>query len=52
VTCRILGHELELGVPDEQEARETTGFGGSRVSVRLDVVRHADGSVTAGCRRA
>jgi len=54
VTCDILGHHLEAGVPVErgQDAKETTGFGGAGVvSVALTVAHNSDGSVTASCRR-
>lgn len=52
VTCDILGHELEAGVPVQSgpDAEESTGFGGAGVtSVVLTVGRERDGTVTAGC---
>jgi len=54
VTCEILGHHLEAGVPVERgpDAKETTGFGGATVvSVVLTVAHNSDGSVTASCHR-
>jgi hypothetical protein len=51
VTCEILGHKLEDGVPIEF-ASSSTGYGGKNVtSVTLRVTHNRDGSVTASCRR-
>jgi hypothetical protein len=51
VTCDILGHSLEDGVPIEF-VTSSTGFGGRDVtSVVLSVTRNRDGSVTASCHR-
>jgi hypothetical protein len=51
VTCDILGHHLEQGVPDSVEA-SSTGFGGGNVaSVVLRVAWRSDGSVTATCEK-
>ena len=50
VTCDIRGHHLEAGVPEITGQTERTGYGGKNiVSVRLALLRHADGSVTADC---
>lgn len=52
VSCDILGHHLQAGVPLERGpgARVANGFSGLNVvSVNLVVERHADGSVTATC---
>jgi hypothetical protein len=52
VTCDVLGHHLEAGVPDTTgpDAEETVGFGGANVvSVFLSVTHNRDGSVTARC---
>jgi hypothetical protein len=52
VTCDILGHHLELGVPVEVGPGASTGYGGAHVlSVVLRVGRNRDGSVTASCHR-
>jgi hypothetical protein len=49
VTCDILGHKLNDGVPIEY-ATSSTGYGGSSMtSVTLSVTRNRDGSVTARC---
>jgi hypothetical protein len=49
VTCKILGHELEDGVPIEY-GTSSQGYGGKNVtSVTLSVTHHRDGSVTASC---
>jgi hypothetical protein len=49
VTCDLLGHKLETGVPIEF-ATSSTGYGGKNVtSVVLRVTRNRDGSVTASC---
>jgi hypothetical protein len=49
VTCKILGHKLEDGVPIEY-GTSSTGYGGKNVtSVTLSVTHHRDGSVTASC---
>jgi hypothetical protein len=49
VTCKILGHELEDGVPVEY-GTSSEGYGGKNVtSVTLSVTHHRDGSVTASC---
>ena len=51
VTCTILGHHLQLGVPIDVGPPSSTGFGGANVTtVTLSVARHRDGSVSAGCR--
>ncbi len=52
VTCDILGHRLEVGVPVEIGGPTSTGFGGNDVvTVTLKVTRNRDGSVTASCQR-
>jgi hypothetical protein len=54
VTCDILGHHLETGVPDTTgpDAKMSTGFGGTNVtSVVLTVAHNSDGSVTASCHK-
>ena len=49
VTCHILGHELDGGVPIEYTT-SGTGYGGKNVtSVFLSISRRRDGSVTASC---
>jgi hypothetical protein len=49
VTCKILGHKLEDGVPIEY-GTSSTGYGGANVtSVTLSVTHNHDGSVTASC---
>ena len=49
VTCTILGHSLEDGVPIEY-GTSSTGYGGKNVtSVTLSVTHNRDGSVTASC---
>ena len=49
VTCDILGHKLEDGVPIEF-GTSTAGYGGKNVtSVTLSVTHNRDGSVTASC---
>jgi hypothetical protein len=52
VSCEILGHHLELGVPVETGPSASMGWGGAHVvSVTLVVGRNRDGSVTASCHR-
>jgi hypothetical protein len=52
LTCGILGHELELGISRGVGSLGSNGFGGAGVvGVTLTGTRHADGSVTASCRR-
>jgi hypothetical protein len=49
VTCRILGHKLDGGVPIEY-LTSSTGYGGRNVtSVTLGVTHNRDDSVTASC---
>jgi hypothetical protein len=49
VTCTILGHKLENGVPIGY-GTSSTGYGGANVtSVTLSVTYNRDGSVTASC---
>jgi hypothetical protein len=49
VTCTILGHKLEDGVPIEY-GTSSNGYGGKNVtSVTLSVTHNHDGSVTASC---
>jgi hypothetical protein len=49
VTCRILGHSLEAGVPIAY-GTGGIGWGGKDVvPVTLGITRHPDGSVTASC---
>ena len=49
ITCRILGHKLEDGVPIEF-ATTSVGYGGRNViSVVLRITHEPDGSVTASC---
>lgn len=51
VTCHILGHRLEGGVPIEF-GTSSTGYGGKNVtSVVLTVTHNRDGSVTASCHK-
>lgn len=51
VTCTILGHHLQTGVPIEAGPPASTGFGGANVtSVTLSVARRRDGSVSASCQ--
>ena len=51
VTCDILGHKLEDGVP-LQFGTSSTGYGGKNVtSVTLSVTHNRDGSVTASCHK-
>jgi hypothetical protein len=50
VTCTILGHRLEEGVPLDYDETASNGYGGKNVtSVTLAVTRNRDGSVTASC---
>lgn len=52
VTCNILGHHLEAGVPDATgpDAKLSVGYGGANISsVVLTVTHNSDGSVTASC---
>jgi hypothetical protein len=54
VTCDILGHELELGVPLESGpgSGASTGYSGANViSVTLAVAHGTNGSVDATCHR-
>jgi hypothetical protein len=49
VTCTILGHKLQDGVPIEY-GTSSEGYGGANVtSVTLSVTHNRDGSVTASC---
>jgi hypothetical protein len=49
VTCTILGHRLEQGIPLGY-GTASNGYGGKNVtSVTLTVTRNRDGSVTASC---
>ncbi len=49
VTCDILGHKLDDGIPIEY-ATSSTGYGGKNVtSVTLSVTHNRDDSVTARC---
>ena len=49
VTCRILVHKLDAGVPIEY-VTSSTGYGGRNVtSVTLGVTHNRDGSVAASC---
>jgi hypothetical protein len=49
VTCRILGHRLEAGVPIAY-GTGGIGWGGKDVvPVTLNITRHPDGAVTASC---
>jgi hypothetical protein len=51
VTCNILGHKLEQGVPI-QIGTSSTGYGGKNVPpVVLSVTHNRDGSVRASCRK-
>ena len=51
VTCKILGHRLEGGIPIAYET-SSTGYGGKNVrSLTLSVTHEPDGSVTASCHR-
>ena len=51
VTCDILGHELEDGVPIDF-GTSSEGYGGKNVtSVTLSVTHNRDDSVTASCHR-
>jgi hypothetical protein len=51
VTCTILGHHLQLGVPIEIGSPASTGFGGANVTpVTLSVAHRRDGSVSATCQ--
>jgi hypothetical protein len=51
VTCDILGHHLEDGVPEDPGTSEA-GYGGKNVvSVSLRVTLNRDGSVTASCAK-
>lgn len=50
VTCDILGHHLEAGVPLGVGQPASVGFGGaSIVGVTLEVTRESDGSVRGSC---
>jgi hypothetical protein len=52
VTCDILGHHLEIGVPIESGPGASMGWGGANViSVTLSVAHRPDGSVDASCHR-
>jgi hypothetical protein len=51
VTCDILGHKLEDGVPIEH-LTSSTGYGGKNLtSVTLSVTHNRDDSVTASCHK-
>lgn len=51
ITCRVGGHDLQIGVP-EGGPFSSTGYGGvGVVGATLTAARHADGSITASCRR-
>jgi hypothetical protein len=53
VTCVILGHRLELGVPIQTDGPASTGYGGVNVtSVTLQVAHNSNGTVSASCHRA
>jgi len=49
VTCRILGHELEAGVPIAYWTGGVGWGGKDAVPVALRVTRKPDGSVEASC---
>lgn len=53
VTCDILGHHLEIGVPVEATGQPSSeGYGGANVvSVTLGVALNKDGSVSASCHQ-
>ena len=52
VTCDILAHVLQIGVPIERDQPSSVGYGGAHVvSVTLQVTRRTDGSVATTCRR-
>lgn len=52
LTCRIAGHDLRLGVPAAAGTLGSMGYGGKSVAgATLSGTRHANGSVTAYCRR-
>jgi hypothetical protein len=52
VTCTILGHHLDVGVPIQIGQPASVGFGGAKVAnVTLQVARNSDGSVRAICHR-
>jgi hypothetical protein len=53
VTCDILSHHLEVGVPLEASGQPSSeGYSGANVeTVTLGVALNADGSVSASCRR-
>lgn len=51
VSCDILGHKLEVGVPTDSRT-SSNGYGGKHViSVTLSVTHNRDGSVAASCHR-
>lgn len=51
VTCDVLGHHLQMGVPSNLGARASVGVGGGDApGAQLELTRHADGSVTASCK--
>lgn len=51
VTCTILGHHLQTGVPIEVGPAASTGLGGANVTtVTLTVAHRRDGSVSATCQ--
>jgi hypothetical protein len=51
VTCTILGHHLQTGVPIQVGPPASTGYGGANVnSVALSVAHRRDGSVSASCQ--
>ncbi len=50
LTCTILHHRLQLGIPERFGPIGSTGVGGKNVaSVTLTGNRHLDGSVSASC---
>ena len=54
LTCDILGHHLEAGVPvgTGADGRVRTGYGGANiVSVVLSVAHNSGGSVSASCHK-
>ncbi len=51
VTCKILGHKLEQGVPKPIGTASTGNGGKNATSVVLSVTHNADGSVRASCHR-
>jgi len=52
IVCRILERRLELGIPTHFGSIGSVGAGGTAIgSVTLSGRRHADGSISASCRR-